>query len=267
MKIIVAKTKNIIQYQLSPEQRTTKGNKMKKAVKFEAINGAIVLFDINGGVVDGKDAVWEGSFCCDNNNLTSLEGAPSTVGGDFYCSNNNLTSLKGAPSTVGGDFYCYYNNNLTSLKGAPLENQDMFLPFLNKGYVLADGILTEFISKKRVKETDVFKTRKIGTGDIVWVAKKCDKYAHAKTLAKSLLELDFKTKDRDVEQYRDMPLDTLKTVNEWAYIYREVTGACQTGTEMFIESKERKSEYTLVELLKEIDGQYGCDDFKEVVGG
>jgi hypothetical protein len=62
---------------------------------------------------------WPGDFwCSDNNNLTSLEGAPSSVDGDFWCSYNKLTSLVGAPSSVGGYFDCYYNN-LTSLEGAP----------------------------------------------------------------------------------------------------------------------------------------------------
>ena len=63
-----------------------------------------------------------GSFYCNSNNLTSLEGAPKKVGGSFYCSNNNnLTSLEGAPKKVGGSFYCSNNNNLTSLEGAPEE--------------------------------------------------------------------------------------------------------------------------------------------------
>jgi hypothetical protein len=59
-----------------------------------------------------------GSFHCYHNKLTSLAGAPETVGGDFSCSGNNFTSLAGAPQTVGGDFYCH-GNELTSLKGAP----------------------------------------------------------------------------------------------------------------------------------------------------
>ena len=59
-----------------------------------------------------------GSFHCDNNLLTSLEGAPQKVGGSFWCSNNRLTSLEGAPQKVGGDFYCN-DNLLTSLEGAP----------------------------------------------------------------------------------------------------------------------------------------------------
>jgi hypothetical protein len=59
-----------------------------------------------------------GSFYCHGNVLTSLEGAPESVGGDFYCYGNALTSLKGAPEKVGGGFYCS-DNNLTTLEGAP----------------------------------------------------------------------------------------------------------------------------------------------------
>ena len=56
------------------------------------------------------------NFNCYNNNLTSLQGAPSVVKGGFSCHHNKLTSLQGAPSVVKGDFSCFYNN-LTSLAG------------------------------------------------------------------------------------------------------------------------------------------------------
>ena len=59
-----------------------------------------------------------GDFNCYKNNLTSLQGAPTSVGRDFNCSSNNLTSLQGAPKSVGVDFYCH-RNNLISLQGAP----------------------------------------------------------------------------------------------------------------------------------------------------
>ena len=50
-----------------------------------------------------------GYFTCDDNQLTSLEGAPQEVGGNFYCDNNQLTSLEGAPREVGGNFFCEDN--------------------------------------------------------------------------------------------------------------------------------------------------------------
>ena len=59
-----------------------------------------------------------GSFDCDYNQLTSLVGAPQSVGSYFNCSDNQLTTLEGAPQSVDGDFWCY-NNLLTTLVGAP----------------------------------------------------------------------------------------------------------------------------------------------------
>jgi len=58
------------------------------------------------------------TFNCSDNFITSLEGAPQTVGRYFNCSNNQLTSLEGAPQTVGASFDCS-NNSLTSLEGLP----------------------------------------------------------------------------------------------------------------------------------------------------
>ena len=58
-----------------------------------------------------------GSFYCDYNQLTSLEGAPQKVG-SFFCNDNQLISLEGAPQIVVGSFFCYANR-LTSLEGAP----------------------------------------------------------------------------------------------------------------------------------------------------
>ena len=51
----------------------------------------------------------EGNFSCEDNQLTSLEGAPREVGGNFSCRNNQLTTLEGAPQKVGGGFDCDNN--------------------------------------------------------------------------------------------------------------------------------------------------------------
>jgi len=67
---------------------------------------------------DLSRVVVQGSFICDNNELTSLQGAPASVGGNFSCNYNHLTSLQGAPSTVGGYFSCAHNQ-LTTLFGGP----------------------------------------------------------------------------------------------------------------------------------------------------
>lgn len=95
---------------------------------------------------------WNGDFDVQNFNLTSLEGAPKSVGGNFYCSHNklknlvggpefvvedyvcremSLTSLKGAPAEIGGKFSCYANT-LTTLEGGPTTVGDGFYCFENK---------------------------------------------------------------------------------------------------------------------------------------
>ena len=67
-------------------------------------------FDCNGqGLTDLKGVRFgkvSGSFNCYNNQLTSLEGAPQSVGRSFNCNNNQLTTLVGAPHSFSGSFYC-----------------------------------------------------------------------------------------------------------------------------------------------------------------
>jgi len=58
-----------------------------------------------------------GSFSCDVNNLTSLEGCPNYVGGDFLCYENKLTTLEHCPKYIGGKWFDCDDNELTTLKG------------------------------------------------------------------------------------------------------------------------------------------------------
>ena len=82
--------------------------------------GSLIGKKISGKLItkDTKNEEWKGNFDCFDNNLTSLDGAPVSVGGNFDCFDNNLTSLDRAPVSVGGNFGCSYNK-LTSLAGAP----------------------------------------------------------------------------------------------------------------------------------------------------
>ena len=92
-------------------------------------------FDCSGqGLTDLKGVRFgkvSGVFDCDNNQLTTLVGAPQTVSGNFWCDHNHLTSLGGAPQSVGGGFDCYLNK-LTSLVGAPKTIKGDFRCYLNE---------------------------------------------------------------------------------------------------------------------------------------
>jgi hypothetical protein len=101
------------------------GLKDFKGVAFGHIKGNFNCDNNQLTSLEGAPKTVNGYFSCSSNQLTSLEGAPQTVDGSFYCANNQLTSLEGAPQTVGGDFYCG-NNQLTSLNGAPNTIKDDF---------------------------------------------------------------------------------------------------------------------------------------------
>jgi hypothetical protein len=87
-------------------------------VKFGEVSGNFDCNDNQLTSLVGAPQSVGGYFGCYNNQLTSLEGAPQSVGGDFYCGDNQLTSLVGAPQSVGGGFSCH-SNQLTSLEGVP----------------------------------------------------------------------------------------------------------------------------------------------------
>ena len=71
-----------------------------------------------------------GSFYCNSNKLTTLNGSPKDVL-NFYCSSNLLTSLEGGPEKVSGVFNASFNK-LTSLEGVPKEVGEFFSCFNNK---------------------------------------------------------------------------------------------------------------------------------------
>jgi hypothetical protein len=96
--------------------------------------------DVDGGVnikkmglkkIPFKFGIVEYYFYCDENELSTLEGAPEKVNGAFDCSFNRLASLEGAPREVDGVFYCGYNN-LQTLKGAPEKVSSKFFCENNK---------------------------------------------------------------------------------------------------------------------------------------
>jgi hypothetical protein len=84
------------------------------------VNGDVNLFNHKLSKIPLKFGRVTGSFYCQRNKLTTLEGCPKVVGGSFYCHNNKLTSLLGCPGEVPGSFWCY-KNKLTTLLGCPGE--------------------------------------------------------------------------------------------------------------------------------------------------
>jgi hypothetical protein len=63
-------------------------------------------------------------FACNDNQLTSLESSPKSVG-DFYCENNQPTTLKGGPESVKYS-YIIQGNKITKQEIQELLSSNKF---------------------------------------------------------------------------------------------------------------------------------------------
>ena len=108
-------------------------------INFGKITGNFNCYGLGLTSLKGAPQTVGGGFNCSINQLTSLKGAPTEVGGNFLCYKNKLTSLEGAPQTVGENFYCY-SNQLTSLKRAPKKVGGDFYCYSNPNLHSLDGI-------------------------------------------------------------------------------------------------------------------------------
>ncbi len=72
-----------------------KGKDGKFLVGTVNVTGYVYLGDMDLDRLPVRFGAVSRHFNCSKNRLTSLEGAPSSVGGNFYCHTNRLTSLRG----------------------------------------------------------------------------------------------------------------------------------------------------------------------------
>jgi hypothetical protein len=99
--------------------------KTPSGISFGHVSGNFYCYGNHLTTLAGAPQTVGGDFSCFGNQLTTLVGAPQTVDGDFSCSRNHLTTLAGSPQTVGGNFWCQ-QNQLTTLVGAPQTVGDDF---------------------------------------------------------------------------------------------------------------------------------------------
>jgi hypothetical protein len=134
------------------------------------------------------------------------------------------------------------------------------------GCVVLSAKIKDGISIRRCRKA-AFKDGKL-SGEKFYVASKGEHNAHAETIQAAILELEFKAGTRDISEYRNMPLTTKKSPQQWAFVYRMVTGSCQYGVQRFMEEKGTlKKSYTLKEIVEQTRGAYGSEMFKGVVTG
>ena len=128
-------------------------------------------------------------------------------------------------------------------------------------YIYCDGILTFIKNRHRIGKYTYYKGyfhNKNVIYDGVY-------YAHCHDLKSGIADLEFKhAKDRGADQYRDLTLESEVSKDQAITMYRVITGACQAGTENFINGlKELNDRYTIQEIIDLTRGQYGSDVFEK----
>lgn len=162
--------------------------------------------------------------------------------------------------TVGG-WLDLSGTKIKDLNIRRLQNGD----YVPGNYLYADNILTHVKKKKQVGNYTYF-VGKIPGKNVVFDG---TYYAHCNDFRSGISDLLFKSaKDRGADQYKGLPLDTEKTVEELMVMYRVITGACQQGTNTFVDNLGscRKDRYTIKEVIALTSGQYGSDRFAEFFG-
>lgn len=199
-----------------------------------------------------------GNLYLRNTNITALPDN-LTVGGGLYLSNTKITALPDN-LTVGG---------WLNLSGTGIKNHNVKRlrhgEYVSGKYLYADRILTHVKKKKKIGEYTLF-VGKIPGYNVVFDGKH---YAHCRNFRDGVADLLFKSAaDRGADQYRGISLDDSFTVEELKRMYRVITGACEAGTESFVNSlKDLKDKYTVREVIEMTERQYGAEKFKAFFEG
>lgn len=193
------------------------------------------------------------------------QGFNPTVGGSLDL--ESVTSIpEGFNPTVGGSLYLPEQfRHMVNNKQKP----DFSKPFewLDGKFILADGIMTEVLSK----HGNVSHVRKVGAkpGETMYLVTDGEgRYAHGETIKEARESLIYKIKNRDKSEYESLTLDSKVTFQYGIEMYRVITGACAAGVRDFVESNAvAHTDYTVAQIIEMTRGKYGHAEFKTFFAG
>ena len=178
-------------------------------------------------------------------------------GGSLDLSGTNITALPDN-LTVGGYLYLR-GTNITARERKRVKRLHDG-EYVEGRYLYADDILTPIKGRRKAGKY-TFYIGKIRGKNVVTDG---EHYAHCDKLRDGVADLMFKSaEDRGAEQYKGMGMDAEMTVDEAVTMYRVITGACQQGSENFVNSlgDKLKDRYTVREMIELTRGQYGSEAF------
>lgn len=132
-----------------------------------------------------------------------------------------------------------------------------FDTWIERGFVVADGIYRELISQKEIDNYKIYET------DKGFVAKFESTFAHGETEQEAIFDLKFKLSDRNKDQFKKWKIEEIKTKEELILAYRVITGACSQGVKEFVRSKQISDSMTIKQAIEITEGHYGHEKFKE----
>lgn len=143
--------------------------------------------------------------------------------------------------------------SITNLKYYKVLRNGDYVP---KRYLYADNILTHIKHCKKVGDYTLYVGRIPGKN----VVSDGQYYAHCENLRIGIADIAFKrAKDRGANEYKNLTLDSVLKLEEAVVMYRIITGACQQGTQRFLDNqKELKEEYSVRDIIEATKGQYGA---------
>ena len=170
-----------------------------------------------------------------------------------------LTGITALPDglTVGGSLYL----RGTGITDTSKVNRDFpKVIYKPERFIYCDGILTHIKREKKIGKFTFF-FGKIKGKSVIFDG---ENYAHCKDFKTGVIDLEFKAaKDRGAEQYKSLTLDSVVTFTDAVIMYRVITGACQQGTQSFLDNlREIKPEYTVREIIQLTSGHYGSGVFQ-----
>lgn len=189
-----------------------------------------------------------------NPTLEELNEIMEKNGGNLYLRGTGITSLPEG-LTVGGSLYLRGTPITDTTNVKHLDNGD----YVEGKYIYADNILTH-IKSARKKDKYTLYIGKIKDRNVIYDGVN---YAHCNKWRNGIADLNFKAaKDRGSDQYRNLNLDSVIKKDDAIAMYRVITGACQQGTQHFLDSlPELKEEYKVSEIIELTKGQYGSETF------
>ncbi len=175
------------------------------------------------------------------------------IGGDLVLFCNNLTSLPESFGNlkIGRDLYLK-DNNLTSEPIISSMKQT-----IEKDWCYIDRIVREIVSRKEVGDLSVIKT------PFDFIVGKGNTWAHGRTIEEAIQDYNFKLRQGNPEDFKDLDIDKPMSHEEAINVYRTITRACTEGIRQWMSGKTFPEQITIREIINLTQSAHGGNKFKQ----